>query len=159
MRQVLETADAVTTKVAEVILVVLGAVLVVVVFSGVLGRYIVGSTPFFIEELSRYLLIWLGSIGASVGLRNGEFVSVDLFVDLLPTARREGIKKVTTVILTVFLIFLFVAGAKVVCQQRSQRAATLPVSMALPYLALPLGIALCLPHCFLTLLGNKEEVQ
>ena len=41
-------------------------------------------------------------------------------VDLLPTAR-EGIKKVTTVILTVFLIFLFVAGAMVVCQ-RSQRA-------------------------------------
>ena len=92
-------------------------------------------------------------------LRNGEFVSVDLFVDLLPTARKEKMKKVTTVILTVFLLFLLVAGVIAAYQQRNQRAATLPVSMALPYLALPLGMALCLPHCFLTFTENKEEVQ
>ena len=44
----------------------------------------VGNSPVWTEELSRFALIYLASIGAGLALLNGDLVNVDAFCDALP---------------------------------------------------------------------------
>jgi TRAP-type C4-dicarboxylate transport system permease small subunit len=56
-----------------------GAVLVQVV-----GRSVVGISPVWTEELTRFALLWLAACGAGLALRSGDLVNVDLVVEALP---------------------------------------------------------------------------
>lgn len=94
------------------------------------------------EELARYLLVWVGLIGAgyAVGRR------AHLAIDLLPT-NLSGRKRQVNLIVIELCVVLFAAtvmvwgGSRLVLAQLSvgQIAAALPVKMGYVYLAAPLG--------------------
>lgn len=60
------------------------AVMVVLVFSNVVLRYVFNSGIATSEELSRWLLVWLTFLGAIVALRQHAHLGVDTLVRALP---------------------------------------------------------------------------
>jgi TRAP-type C4-dicarboxylate transport system permease small subunit len=64
------------------------AVMVVLVFSNVVLRYVFNSGIATSEELSRWLLVWLTFIGAIVALREHAHLGVDSLVRALPPRGR-----------------------------------------------------------------------
>src|SRR6187200_2069781 len=60
------------------------AVMVVLVFTNVVMRYIFNSGIATSEELSRWLLVWLTFLGAIVALRQHAHLGVDTLVRALP---------------------------------------------------------------------------
>ena len=66
------------------ILLFLMSLMIVLVFSQVIFRFFIGWTPFFIPEVSRGLLVWVGCSGAGIALRLGQHIGVDFFVERLP---------------------------------------------------------------------------
>ena len=151
MRKLLHNLDLISVKIARGGLTILVSFLVVFVFMGVICRYVLDWTPFFLEELSRYLLIWTGSLGASLAIKSGSFPNVEVFMNWFEPKVKKEIERLAKIILTAFLLFLFLVGIIMALKQRAQMAATLPISMMWPYLALPFGISLILPYSFLNL--------
>ena len=64
------------------------AVMVVLVFSNVVLRYVFNSGIAVSEELSRWLLVWLTFLGAIVALRRHAHLGVDTLVRALPPRGR-----------------------------------------------------------------------
>lgn len=76
-------------RLAEVLLVLLLAGMVVMVFANVVLRYAFNSGLNISEEMSRYFFVWLTFIGAVLAHREYAHVGVETFVRLLgPTGQR-----------------------------------------------------------------------
>jgi TRAP-type C4-dicarboxylate transport system permease small subunit len=64
------------------------AVMVVLVFGNVVLRYVFNSGIATSEELSRWLLVWLTFLGATVALREHAHLGVDTLIRALPPRGR-----------------------------------------------------------------------
>ena len=157
MRIILNGLDLLSTSIARWGLTILVSFLVLFVFTGVVCRYILGWTPFFLEETSRYVLIWTGCVGASLAIKTGGFPSVDIFLNWFQPQIKNKIGMAAKFILTAFLLFLLVVGIIMTIRQRNQMAATLPISMMWPYMSIPFGMALILPHSLLNLFYSQRS--
>ncbi|KJS20717.1 MAG: hypothetical protein VR72_13110 [Clostridiaceae bacterium BRH_c20a] len=156
MSQLLFKLDQFTSQISKGILIITVPSLVILVFTSVLGRFVFSATPHFIEETSRYFLIWTGALGASVAVRTGDFIHVEAFQKLFSPKVNSILERTSSLIVILFLLFLFIGGLGVSWQQKSQMAATLPISMMWPTLAIPVSAVLMLPHYLLVLLSKKE---
>ena len=50
----------------------------------VVSRFVLGSPSAFTDELARYLLVWIGLLGAMIASRNDEHIRIDVASSLLP---------------------------------------------------------------------------
>jgi TRAP-type transport system small permease protein len=71
-------------KIVQVVIGVLLALMVVVVFSNVVARYVLSSALAWSEEISRFMLIWLAFLGAVIAYIKGEHLGLDIMVKILP---------------------------------------------------------------------------
>ncbi len=131
--------DRFITKMTKIIIALFMALMVGLVFSQVVFRYFLGSTPFFIEEVSRGLLIWVCFLGASIALKASQHIGVDFFVSKLPGKIQKQVKLLAGILVGVFLLFFLIASAIYSVNQLGQQSATLPITMFWFYLALPFG--------------------
>jgi len=105
----------------------------------VLTRFIWNQPSPWSEELIGRLFVWCVMLGAAAAFRQGAMVSVDL---MLRTARGAWLRFVRRLIVVATLGFLAVLvwfGFDLAWRVRFQTFATLPVSIAWAYLALPVG--------------------
>src|SRR5699024_2325609 len=112
----------------------------ILLFGGVVGRYIFSFTPFFLEELSRYLLIWIGAISANIAIRKGEFMVIDVFLDKVPQGARIVIFRLISFIVFIFLLFLIYVKLNHFYGLRNNNSLTLAILMMLSSLAFPFGV-------------------
>lgn len=106
----------------------------------VFSRYILGDPSSWTDEVSRYMLVWLGLLGAAyVSGKNGH-----LAIDVL-LAKWKGKQAYAVNILIHVLIILFAAGVMVIgggnlvyiTQVLDQRTATLQVPLSWVYAMVP----------------------
>lgn len=84
--------------------------IVVLIFSNVVGRYVLGTSFAGAEELSRLLFVWLVFLGAILTLRRRAHLGVELVQARLPRWARK-ICAVATHLLTLYALWLFLAGS------------------------------------------------
>jgi TRAP-type transport system small permease protein len=86
------------------------ALIVVLVFSNVVGRYGFGSGFAGAEEVSRLLFVWLVFLGAVLALRRRAHLGVELLQACLPRPLRRACAVVTHVLM-LYALWLFLAGS------------------------------------------------
>ena len=84
--------------------------IVLLVFSNVVGRYAMGASFAGAEELSRLLFVWLVFLGAILSLRRGAHLGVALVQARLPRPARKACA-VLTHLLTLYALWLFLVGS------------------------------------------------
>jgi len=84
--------------------------IVLLVFSNVVGRYALGTSFAGAEELSRLLFVWLVFLGAILTLRRRAHLGVELVQARLPRWARK-ICAVITHLLTLYALWLFLVGS------------------------------------------------
>ena len=144
MRQTILTLDRWLTGLAWTLACVLLAVIAVLGLWQVVARFVLSQPSTWTEESMRRLLIWMVMLGTVVAFRRGALVSVDLMVR---TAKGTWLKVVRTVITTTALAYLAVLvwyGINLVTRIRFQTFASMELSMAYAYAALPVGAALAM---------------
>jgi len=144
MRQTILTLDHWLTGLAWTLACVLLAVIAVLGLWQVVARFVLSQPSTWTEESMRRLLIWMVMLGTVVAFRRGALVSVDLMVR---TAKGIWLKVVRTVITTTALAYLAVLvwyGINLVTRIRFQTFASMELSMAYAYAALPVGAALAM---------------
>ena len=134
-------------KIISVILIALMVLMLLQVVWQVVSRYALSHPSSFTDELSRFLLIWIGVLGA--GYTMGQ--KLHLSITLLPD-RLKGKNKFRIEVLINVIIFLFAAGVLVAGGTRlvyitltlGQTSAALKIPLWFIYSVLPFsGILTC----------------
>lgn len=140
-------------------LVLIGAVMSVIVLLQIIFRFLI-HVPFpWSEELARYLMIWMGMLGAFVALREGRHIGVSLFVDRLPTTWGAKLMLLVELATMVFLGILAKQGFSLALFNSSQLSPAMQIPMILPYMAVPVGASLMILELATGILGEFFPVQ
>ena len=129
-----------------------GSAMLIVILLQVIFRYVIkGSLPWS-EEVSRYLMIWIGFVGGSLAFRYGEFIGIEVLRNKLTPGGSRVLEVVISVSVILFLSFLVVFGIDFALKGAIQRSAVLRIKMTYAYMSIPIGAAFCLVHAVVFLL-------
>ena len=129
----------------------LGA-MAVMVFANVALRYLTDHSILWVEEASRYTMIWLTFVGAGLVLRYGGHIGIDSLQQSLPRAA-PLIRAVIVALLAVFFCVMIVVGSRYAILTWAQTTPVLELPIGAVYLAMPVGFALMLVHMALMARG------
>ncbi|MCU0951288.1 MAG: TRAP transporter small permease [Burkholderiaceae bacterium] len=115
------------------------AVLACIGLYQVLTRFIWNTPSPWTEELIGRLFVWCVMLGIVAAFRQGALVSVDLMLRLSRGAWLRFVRRLILVATLGFLGVLVWYGLDLAWRIRFQTFATLPMSIAWAYLALPVG--------------------
>jgi TRAP-type C4-dicarboxylate transport system permease small subunit len=124
------------------VLIVLMAAMAALVIANVIARYVFNHSFVWAEELSRYMMIWVGFLGSGLVLRAGAHIAVDVFQDLLPRRVAQAMRVGVLVALAVCVVAMAWLGAGYVQFAWGQETPVLNWNFGLVYLAIPLGAVL-----------------
>ena len=83
----------------------LGAIfclIVLLIFTQVLFRYLLNNSLNWTEELAKYLFVWMTFIGSASAFKDHIHIGVDFFVDLLPSQYKFYADWIDIFLITVF---------------------------------------------------------
>ncbi len=122
------------------IVTILLAIMVVDIITAVFFRYVLQNSIFWAEELSRYLMIWAGMLGAGLAMKDDAHIGIDFVVRALPDSMQLTVKVIAKLVVEIFLIVVFIESIDYLKTLSIQRSAALEIPMALPYLSVTAGM-------------------
>jgi TRAP-type C4-dicarboxylate transport system permease small subunit len=130
-------------------LIVMMAALAVMVFANVALRFTTDQSLLWVEELSRYLMIWLTFLGSGLVLRYGGHIGIDTLQDSLPPRHAAAIRGVIFALCLVFFCFMVWLGFSYALFAWNQTTPIMQIPMGAVYLAMPVGFLLSIVHLLL----------
>ena len=155
----MERAKRIVDRILRPLLVGIMGVAVINVLWQVFSRYVLGAPSSFTQELARFLLIWVGVLGAGYGVGQHDHLALEL----LPQ-RLEGRAKAWLRIVIQGCVLLFAGGVLIAGGLRlvyiqltlGQTSASLNVPIGYIYLVLPLTGAVMVFYC---LVHISEQIR
>lgn len=112
------------------------------------------------DEVLRYLNIWVVFLGASVAIKNGNHLSVDFFIKKFFSARTVNIiRRLTLIIILICLSVLIGASTKKFLGSLNVVIQAAPISIAVFYLAVPVGCLLMFLDYLLILIFGEHPFK
>jgi TRAP-type transport system small permease protein len=128
------------------LLMALMAAMAALVIANVFARYVFNHSFVWAEELSRYMMVWVGFLGSGLVLRLGAHIAVEVLQDALPRRLAQGLRAVALLVLAVTLIAMLWLGVLYVQFAWGQETPVLNWNFGLIYLAIPAGALLMLVY-------------
>lgn len=126
---------------ANFLVVIMGAMVLNVLWQ-VFSRFILGSPSSFTDELARYLMIWIGILGAAYVAGQNMHVAIDVLPRRLSTATQKKLKLIVTVLIILFCFTVMVIGGgrlAYITHVLGQKSPALQVPISLVYLVIPVS--------------------
>jgi TRAP-type C4-dicarboxylate transport system permease small subunit len=121
-------------SILEKALVVIMSLMVVNVLWQVFSRYILANPSSFTDELARYLMIWVGVLGAAYVAGKGNHVAITYFTEKLNPANLKKVQVIINLTILSFAILgMLIGGMRLVY-------ITLVLEQLSPSLKIPLGV-------------------
>ncbi|MEX0274508.1 MAG: TRAP transporter small permease [Flavobacteriaceae bacterium] len=123
-------------------LVVIMAVMVINVLWQVFSRYILGTPSSFTDELARYLMIWVGVLGAAYVSGRNMHVAIDVIPSRSKDKTRKRLLTLVYVLIILFALFAMVIGGfrlVYISYLLGQKSPALQIPLALVYMVIPLS--------------------
>ena len=133
------------------------AIMILIVSWQVFSRYVLNTTPFWSEEITLILMVWVGFIGIAVGFRERLHISIEVLVRRFPESLQAWIEKSILVLILAFGLYLLVQGWQFT---RLANLSTLP-STQLPssvlYAIMPVAGLMISVYAVLNLFGVQTQ--
>ena len=142
----LATAERWLVSTNRWVLIVGLAAMATLVFANVVSRYLLNYSFSWVEELTRYMMIWLCLLGSGLALRYGAHIAVDVLQDLLPRAAARALRALILAVLAITLVVLIWLGFDYAEFGWYQETPVMNWSFGMVYLAIPIGCVLMLVH-------------
>jgi TRAP-type C4-dicarboxylate transport system permease small subunit len=126
------------------------------VFANVALRLATDTSILWVEEVSRYLMIWLTFLGGGLVLRYGGHVGIDTLQDSLPR-QAKAIRGAIVLLLLGFFAFMVAIGIRYSTLTWEQTTPILGVPVGAVYLSMPIGFSLFIAHLLLMARGYVGE--
>jgi tripartite ATP-independent transporter DctM subunit len=104
----LDRAIALATEIPAAILV---AAEILVLFAGVVSRYVLHSPLVWSDELASALFLWLAMLGAVIALRRDEHMRLTAFIGKAGPRRRAWLEAVGAMVVAVFVLLILAPAA------------------------------------------------
>jgi TRAP-type C4-dicarboxylate transport system permease small subunit len=143
-------------KVLFVVLAVLSAAMVLVLLYQIILRYCFAAANVWAEELTRFMFVWVTTLGASMAIRRNVHLRIDLVVDVLKPRPRFILQIITYALALIFLIYLCLLGFDLMSNTMVNKSAGLRIPMAVAYSAIPVGGVFMILSC-VEFIGKKVE--
>lgn len=126
-------------------LIAIMSVMVINVLWQVFTRYVLADPSSFTDELARYLMIWIGILGAAYVSGKGMHVAIDVLPQKFSEATQKKISLFVSVLIIVFVFFaLIIGGFRLVyiTYILDQHSPSLQIPLGIVYMVLPIAGAL-----------------
>ncbi|PKD16438.1 C4-dicarboxylate ABC transporter permease [Salegentibacter salinarum] len=146
-------------KILGSLLVFLMAVMVTAVSWQVFSRYILQSSSSFTEEIARYLLIWIGILGAAYIAGQQQHLSIDILAPKLKPKNRIKLRMGINLLIILFcLLVLVIGGSNLVYLNYllGQTSAALNIPLGAVYTVIPISGVLVIIYKINELLNPKQ---
>ncbi|WP_119419109.1 TRAP transporter small permease [Desertibaculum subflavum] len=118
------------------------AVMTAAVFIQVVLRFLGRTGIDGLEEVPRYLFVWLIMIGAAAAMQRGEHTVLDFFINLLGPRSRALVIAFTTVVGIALFVYLIKLSFVLVPNAQLQTSAGLELPLGYVFAAIPVGAVL-----------------
>lgn len=126
-------------------LAIIMSIMVVNVLWQVFTRFVVGTPSSFTDELARYLMIWVGLLGAAYVSGKKMHVAIDLIPRKLNEKNQAKLKIFVNILIIAFSFGAFIIGGirlVFITYSLEQYSAALQIPLALVYLVIPISGAI-----------------
>jgi len=144
----LSTFDRTLIRVNRWAVIAILAAMASMVFANVALRFLTDRSILWVEEVSRYLMIWLTFLGAGLVLRYGGHIGIDTLQERWPGIAVWIRMAIFAVLLAFFAVMLWL-GIRYAALTWSQTTPVLQIPIGAVYLAMPIGFALLIVHALL----------
>ena len=123
-------------------LVLLMALMTLDVLWGVFTRYVIGHQAGWTEELARFLLIWIGILGAAYASGQRMHLAINLLETKLNLQNQQFLQKIISSLVILFAVSVMVIGGLrlvYITQVLGQQSAALRIPMSLVYGIVPVS--------------------
>ena len=129
-------------KILGSMLIIIMSVMVINVIWQVFTRFVVGTPSSFTDELARYLMIWLGILGAAYVSGRNMHVAIDVLPLRSSSKTQKKLKLLVYTLIVLFALFAMVVGGcrlVYITYALDQQSPALQIPLALVYLAIPVS--------------------
>ena len=144
----LSTFDRLLIRVNRAAVIAILAAMASMVFANVALRFFSDHSILWVEEVSRYLMVWLTFLGAGLVLRYGGHIGIDTLQDNLPR-QAVWIRVAIFVVMLAFFAVMLWLGVRYAMLTWRQTTPVLEIPIGAVYLAMPAGFALMIVHLLL----------
>ncbi|AVR45648.1 TRAP transporter small permease [Christiangramia fulva] len=123
-------------------LVILMVCIVIAVLWQVFSRYVLHSPSSYTEEISRFLLIWIGVLGAAYASGQQEHLAINILPPKLDEKNRIRLRVFINILIILFcFVVLIIGGGNLVYMNYDlgQTSAALSLPLSFVYLVVPLS--------------------
>ncbi|MBN2281106.1 MAG: TRAP transporter small permease [Candidatus Marinimicrobia bacterium] len=138
----METIVKGVTRILGWVLMILMTLIVLDVTWQVFTRFMMQNSSSWTEEMARFLLIWIGLLGASYTLHTRMHLGIDIFTYKLTGKKKQVIEILIYLFVLLFaLIVMVIGGFKLMSMtfQLNQTSAAMGIKMAYIYFVIPLS--------------------
>ncbi len=138
----MEKVTRIVDKILSVFLMLLMALMVLTVTWQVVSRFILNTPSSYTEELARFLLIWIGLLGAGYALRTRAHLGIDILPNALHGLKRKWLLWFVYGLVITFSFFVMVIGGFRLVDltfSLDQTSAALGIRMGYVYSVIPLS--------------------
>src|ERR1700728_771274 len=107
-RSLIGTIDAWLGAAVEGVAAALVAAEIVILFAGVVARYVFNAPLVWSDELASILFVWLAMFGAALALERGEHMAMTALVSRLPARWQTWCRTVAAMLVCVFVGLIIV---------------------------------------------------
>lgn len=115
-----------------------------IVFVQVILRYVFLSPLSWIEELARYLLVWISCFGAAYAVRKGEHIAVMFLNNMFKGYMKSALTILIHILVIILFMVCFMKGIGLSIRQWNVVTPALQIPRTLPYLGVPISFAIML---------------
>jgi len=151
--KIIKNTSDVIEKITSYICAFLVFLMFFIVLLQIMNR-IFGITVSWTEEISRFLLVWIGMLAASIALKRGGHVGVSFVLNHFSKYFRLVINIIIGIAILVFLVFFLKFGIIVAIDGFNFVSTAIEVKMFWPKLALPIGAFLMIVHIIYLITEN-----
>jgi len=123
-------------------LIIMIPAMTVIVFVQVVLRYVFLCPLSWIEELARYLLVWISCFGAAYGVRKGEHIAVMFLNKMFKGYVKSALTILIDVLVIIFFMVCLIKGIGLSIRQWNVVTPALQIPRTLPYFGIPISFAI-----------------
>lgn len=147
----LATFDRYLGKAVEFVAGTLVLLEIIVLFTGVVARYLFHSPLIWSDEVATIGFLWLTMLGAVVALRRGQHMRMTALVSHLPPDRRAFLEALATGVSLAFLLLIMAPAWEYAMEEAIVITPALEISVLWRAISIPIGITLMLITALLRL--------
>lgn len=158
----MEVAKRAVDRVLGAFLIALMGASVVNVLWQVFTRFVLNVPSSFTQELARFLLIWIGVLGAAYAVGQHDHLALELLPERLEGRAREWLNIAIQACILVFAVAVMIGGGlRLVYIQLTlgQTSASLEVPIGYVYLVLPLSGTAMVFYCIAHVSGHVRALR